>query len=232
MSETTYLYLLCMPQLVRLRVGLADSPGSLATVATVIARHGGNITAVDVHRSGPETAVDEIVVDFPDDADLNGVREALADSGAATLLSHQSARRADPMVQTLRRVIDLLRSPESSADNELTAAVAELCSSPAVWVSNGDQANRYEAGRFAIERHGAVALRSAEVPQELRPTLPEGEVWLLAVPDLDPGGRGRVVFVARPVDLEFTATEITRIETVTALFDELARLRAGTKADV
>jgi hypothetical protein len=215
-----------MPQLVRLRVELADSPGSLATVAAVIAGQGGNITAVDVHHSKPAPAVDEIVVDFPDDADLNGVRKALAESGAATLLSHQSAKRADPMVQTLRRVVDVLRSSSSSPDEELTAAVAELCSSPAVWVSTGEKARHYEAGRFAIERHGAVALRSAEVPPELQATLPDGDVWLLAVPDLNPSGQARVVFVARPIDLEFTTTEITRIEAVTAVFDELARLAA------
>ena len=48
-------------------------PGVIARtlfVAAVIAGQGGNITAVDVHSGHSETAVDEIVVDFPDRTDL------------------------------------------------------------------------------------------------------------------------------------------------------------------
>jgi hypothetical protein len=212
-------------QLVRLRVELADSPGSLARVAGVIAGHGGNITAVDVQRSHPATAVDEIVVDFPDDVELAHLRQAIADSGAATLLSHQAARRVDPVVQLLHRAVEVLQSPLSSPEEALTGALAELCSSPAVWVSTADEADQYETGRFALKEHGAVTIRSREVPPPLRHALPEGEVWLLAVPDLDLSGQPRVVFVARPLDLAFTATEISRIEALTLLYDELVRLR-------
>jgi hypothetical protein len=214
-----------MSQLVRLRVELADSPGSLATVAGVIARHGGNITAVDVQRSLPTTAVDEIVVDFPDDVELAQLRRAIADSGAATLLSHQSARRVDPVVQLLQRAVEVLRAPALAPEEALTAAVAELCSSPAVWVSTAGDADQYETGRFALKEHGAVTIRSRDVPPPLRGALPEGEVWLLAVPDLDLDGQPRVIFVARPLDLAFTATEISRIEALTLLYDELGRLR-------
>jgi hypothetical protein len=216
-----------MAQLVRLRVELADSPGSLATVAGVIAGLGGNITAVDVLRGRPATAVDEIVVDFPDDVELGRVRQSIADSGAATLLSHQSAKRVDPVIQLLRRAVELLQSPVSSPEEALTAAVADLCSSPAVWVSTAEEAEGYETGRFALKEHGAVTVRTTEVPPPLRDALPGGEVWLLAVPDLDLDGRTRVVFVARPLDLAFTVTEISRIEALTALHDELARLRTA-----
>jgi hypothetical protein len=231
-AETGGFYRQDVPQLVRLRVELADSPGSLAVVAAVIAKQGGNITAIDVHRSRPETAVDEIVVEFPDDVDLNGVRAALADSGGGTLLSHQSAKRADPVVQTLRRAVELSQSSSLSPDDELAAAVAELCSSPAVWVSGGDEARTYDAGRFALERHGAVAVRSGQVPPGLQATLPDGDVWLLAVPDLDLGERDRVVFIARPLDLKFTATEIARVEALMALYDELVRLRGFDRSPV
>ncbi len=221
-----------MAQLVRLRIELADTPGSLATVAAVIAGQGGNITAVDVHSGQPSTVVDEIVVDFPDDTNMGDVREAIATSGAATLLSHHSAERADPVIQTLRRTASLLRSPLSSPDAELAAAVAELCSTPSVWVCDGVQARSYDAGRFALENDGAVTLKSADVPEQLRATLPNGEAWLLAIPDVGLNGHGRVVFVARPLDLEFTATEIARIEALTAMYDELVRLRSSAPAGI
>ena len=218
-----------MPQLVRLRVELADSPGSLATVAGVIAGQGGNITAVDVHRSNALTAVDEIMVDFPEGADLARVERAIAESGAATLLSHQSARRVDPIVQVLRRVIELTQSSGTSAERELTAALVELCSAPAVWISSVEEAGHNETGMFAIQQHAALTVRTADVPAALRETLPAGEVWLLAVPDLNLGGQPRVIFVARPIDLEFTTTEITRIEALATLYDELVRLRAAAR---
>ena len=219
-----------MPQLVRLRVELADSPGSLATVAGVIAGQGGNITAVDVHHSNALTAVDEIMVDFPEGADLGRIERAIAESGAATLLSHQSARRVDPIVQLLRRAIELTQSPKSSPEEELTAALVELCSAPAVWISTIEEANQNETGMFAIQQHAALTIRTSEVPAALRETLPAGEVWLLAVPDLNLGGQARVIFVARPLDLEFTTTEITRIEALATLYDELVRLRAAANA--
>jgi hypothetical protein len=209
-----------MAQLVRLRIELADTPGSLATVAGVIAGMGGNITAVDVQGGRPATAVDEIVVDFPDEVELGRVREVIADSGAATLLSQQSAKRVDP-------VVELLQSPATPPEEAVTAALADLFSSPAVWVSTAEEAKEHEAGRFALKEHGAVTVRSQEVPAPLRAALPEGEVWLLAVPDLELEGRSRVVFVARPLELAFTATEISRIEALTTLYDELARLRTA-----
>lgn len=214
-----------MSQLVRLRLELADSPGSLARVAGMIAAHGGNITAVDVQDAKTKKAVDEIVAEFPDAAELGLLRQELASSGVAVLLSHQAARRCDPLVQVLRHAVELLRTPEFLPDEELTRAIAELCSSPSVLVTDGDEAMGIQAGRFALERNFAVTLRTSEVPAGMRMTLVDEEVWLLAVPDTGTGRERRVVFVARPLAMDFTATEITRIEALMALHDELARLR-------
>jgi hypothetical protein len=214
-----------MSQLVRLRLELADSPGSLAKVAGIIAAHGGNITGVDVQNAHPKTAVDEIVAEFPDATELGLLRQQLASSGVAILLSHQAARRSDPLVQVLRHAVELLRSPSFAPDEELTRAVAELCSSPSVLVTDRDEAFGIQAGRFALERNFAIALRTSQVPAGMQPTLLDQEVWLLAVPDTKTGQDRRVVFVARPLAMDFTATEITRIEALMALHDELARIR-------
>jgi hypothetical protein len=215
-----------MGTLVRLRIALADRPGSLATVAAVIADAGGNIQSVDVHRSGMVSAVDDVVVDFPDDVDLVALRTRIADSDAATLLSHQEARATDPIVSVLTRAAAMLASPATDAEEELVRSVAELCSSPVVWVASGGAAEAFEAGRAALEGGGAVAVRTAQLPPDLAERL-AGEVWLLAVPDPELLAGSRVVFVARPLGSEFTTTEISRIEAVMVLHHQLTRLLSG-----
>lgn len=212
-----------MSMLVRLRIALADRPGSLAVVAGIIGEHRGNIVSVDVQRAGVVSAIDDLVVDFPDDHDLQALRNDLLASGAATLLSHQSAYAVDPIVSTLTRVSRMIGERGQDPDGDLARSVADLCSSPVVWVTDVEGATRYEAGRFAIERAGAIALRTTELPEHLAERLP-GEVWLLAVPDPELMSGGRVVFVARPLTHEFTGTEIGRIEAVMALHDQVERL--------
>jgi ACT domain len=216
-----------MTSLVRLRIALADQPGALAKVASAIAAHGGNITALDVHRSagaaaGAAQAVDDVIVEFAGPPDLDRLRGDVAATGAGTLLSHQAAQPLDPVVAVLRRAATMVAHSGRGADSEaeLRAAIAELCAAPVVWVSGPGEADAYDAGRFAVERGGAVAVRTAELPVGHADVLP-GEAWLLAVPDPERLEGGRVVFVARSSS-EFTNTEIARIEALMSLHATLA----------
>ncbi|MGH8920730.1 MAG: ACT domain-containing protein, partial [Actinomycetes bacterium] len=143
--------------LVRLRLSLPDRPGALARAAAVVAEHGGNITAVDVHHSGVLSATADLTVDFPAAPDLNGLRDALAEGGAATLVSHQEARLVDPVVAALQRASGMLAARSRDPDGDLAAAIAEACATPVAWVSPADEAVRWDAGRFAQERGGAIA---------------------------------------------------------------------------
>lgn len=213
-------------KLIRLRISLANRPGALARVATIIAGHGGNITSVDVQNDDAESAIDDLLVEFATEPDLTHLREDLAANGAATVMSHQEARTADPIVATLRRVVEVVDAGPADAGTALAEAVAELCSSPVVWVSPAEEALGYEAGRFALEHEAAIALRTTELPEHLAERLP-GEVCLLAVFDHERMSRGRVVFVARPVANAFTATEIARIEALAALYNRIQRLTAS-----
>ena len=197
-------------KLIRLRISLPDRPGALGEVATIIAGHGGNITSVDVQFVDAESAVDDLVVEFSMDPDLLQLRDDLASHGAATVMSHQEAYAADPIVATLRRMVEVVDAGRADPAAALADGVAELCSSPVVWVSPAEEAARYEAGRFAIEHKAAVAIRTTELPEHLAERL-HGEVCLLAVFDPEGVGEGRVVFVARSVANPFTATEIARI---------------------
>lgn len=211
--------------LIRLRIALADRPGALARVAAMIADHGGNIVSVDVHRAGVVSAVDDVVVDFPDGGDIPALRNDLTASGAATLVSHQAAHVNDAVVSALARAGDMLDGTGGDPGAQLVAAVAELCSSPVVWLSTTADADHYDAGRFARERGGAIALRANDLPNEMAALLP-GEVWLLALPEAERPTNGRVIFVARPLSNEFTSTEIARIEALMALYRRIEQFTA------
>jgi hypothetical protein len=214
-----------MGSLIRLRVALADRPGALAQVATIIAGYGGNITSVDVQRGDGQSAVDDLIVEFAGEPDLAGLRDDLATNRAATVLSHQAAQAVDPIVASFRRLVDIVDTGSGDPAAALAEGVAELCSSPVVWVSSLDEAATYEAGRLALDHHAPVAVHTTRLPEHLAWRLP-GEVCLLAVLDPEPPGRERVVFVARPITNSFTATEIARIEALAALHVRIERLMA------
>ncbi len=216
-----------MTVLLRLRISMPDQPGALARVATIIASHGGNITSIDVQQANTEFAVDELLVDFSGEPDMVGLREALATDGDTILVSHQQTERIDPIVASLRHVVGLLESRSEDAEAALARGVAELCSSPVAWISAADEAARYDAGRFAMERQGVVIMKTTELPAHLAERLP-GEVCLLAMPELDRANQRRVIFVARPVGNDFTATEVARIEALSGVHAALTRISRST----
>ncbi len=84
-------------RLVRLRVGLPDSPGSLARVATIIAENGGNIVDVSHQRAFSRLSVKQADVDFTIEtrnaAHAREIEQALA---AAGLSVYRLESPADP----------------------------------------------------------------------------------------------------------------------------------------
>lgn len=206
--------------MVGMRVALSDRPGALMRLAATIAEHGGNIVSIDVHRQGVTSVVDDLTIDFPSDGDFDRLRHELTANGAGSVLSQWNSRPVDPVVAALGHAAELIGQSPSPDEAGLARAVGKLCGSPVAWVTTTAEASASEAGRFAIERGGAIALHSTELPAHLADRLP-GEVWLLAVPDAGTGLAGRVVFVARPLAHEFTTTEIARIEALLALYEQL-----------
>ena len=213
-----------MSVLVRLRLELADSPGSLAQVAAIIGEHGGNITAIDVQEGSPASAIDEVTVEFQEESDLQILRGHLSESGAATVVSHQTANRADLVVRTLQRLTDVLAASAEERDEGLRRGVAELCSSPVVWISTPADATVYGAGKLAIERESEPVLVRSDEPLPAVAGTITGTAWLLAVANGVSGSRQRVVFVARPDSHEFTTTEISRVEALVALHRRIDEL--------
>ncbi len=213
--------------MLRLRILIPDRPGALARVATIIASHGGNITSIDVQQASGALAVDELLVDFSDEPDAASLREDLAKDGETVLVSQQVTERIDPIVASLLHVAELLESGFDDPEAALVRGVAQMCSSPVAWVSSREEAARYDAGRFAMERQGVVVMATTELPAHLAERLP-GEVCLLAVPDVEQAEQHRVIFVARPLGNDFTTTEVARIEALVSLHAALAKvIRTG-----
>jgi hypothetical protein len=199
----------------RLRIELPDQPGALATVAAVIAAQEGNVVSVDIHELDGAKAVDEIVVDAPDDWDTAALASFVAAQGAELLSCALAVDRVDPMVKALRFAGALVASDPSRDTLELGRAVLEVASATAAWVSTRSEALHYEAGRRAVAHDGPVVLRTDDLPPAVKADS-RGPLWVLAVPDgrLEPS---LVAFATRPLALRFTTSEICRVEALLAL---------------
>ena len=210
-----------MGAVLRLRISLADRAGALAQVATVIGLHGGNIVSIDVHRSGVDGAIDDLVVEFTDDPELGDLSHDLSTDAAATLLSHRRTVAVDPVAAPLRT---LLRYLEGSADSTaVTEGIAELCPGTVAEVVGRDLAAQNEVGRLAVDARTPQMRRTGAVPGGLEDRV-TGEVWLLAVPDTGYASGDRVVFVAHPDATEFTRTEVERIVALVEVHHQLGNL--------
>jgi hypothetical protein len=215
--------------LVRMRIELPNAPGSLAVVASVIADHGGNITAIDVHEGSPGRAVDEMTIEFGDNVDLGEVRRQIGLRASGQVLSHQTASPVDLIVRVLGRLTEALGADDYDKDETLRRGVAALCATPAVWVRSAQDAMTHQAGRLAIEHPGnAMVARTNEALPPLGETV-NGEAWLLAVAERR-AESPRVVLVARPVTQGFTPTEASRVEALVALHTELDLIRTPASA--
>ncbi|HEV7886274.1 MAG TPA: hypothetical protein VGO92_01860 [Acidimicrobiales bacterium] len=199
----------------RLRVELPDQPGALASVASVIAAGDGNVLSLDIHELDGAQAVDEIVVEAPEEWDTSALERRLAGVGADLLSCAPAVDRDDPMVRALRFAGALVAADPSRDQLELGRAVLEVTGASSAWVSSRGEAVQFEAGRRAMAHDGPVVLRTEDVPASVRADS-RGPVWLLAVPDgrLEPT---LVAFATRPLGLRFTTSEITRVEALLAL---------------
>jgi len=210
---------------VRLRVELADRPGSLADLATVIAGRRGNITAIDVLEGEGGLVVDEITIEAPDDLDLPLLRSEIATIAKARVLSHQRAEVVDPIVRVLRRVGDAVERVPADPAEALRLGLADLCATPAVWVIDAEAASTYGVGRQALEDPGmAVLTRTSEKLPSLGETV-SGEASVVAVGTVT-SGRPCVAMVARSVTQGFTPTECHRIEALVGLHARLEAVAA------
>jgi hypothetical protein len=202
----------------RLRIELPDQPGALAHVAAMIAQAGGNVVSLDIHEVDGAQAVDEIVIEAPEEFEPARLAARLAESGADLLSCGPALELTDPMVRALRFAGALVAADPSRDLLELGRAVLEVTGATSAWVSTRTEAMQYEAGRRAIAHDGPIVLRTDDLPPSVRMDA-RSPVWVLAVPDGGDGlsPPGLVAFATRPAALRFTTSEIGRVEALLAL---------------
>jgi hypothetical protein len=210
--------------LYRLRVELPDRPGALADVATAIAAHRGNVVAIDIHELDGDKAVDEIVIDGPEDWDGEALAGALPGLGAELLSWGEDIDATDAMVRALRFAGSLVASEPTQSSLELGRAVLEVTRANAAWVATPGEARHYEAGRRALGHQGAIVIRSNDLPSAVEDPAPTA--WVMAVPDAADTPT-MVAFAVRPLSLRFTRSEVARVEALLALSSALSYRRAA-----
>jgi hypothetical protein len=204
-----------------IRVELPDLPGALAKVATVVSELNGDVVSVDIHEVDGRNAVDELVVEFLTGLDPGELGTALERTGAGRLLScSPTPARADPVVEALAWARDIVAAYGGDDTTVLTHVLGEACPAAAVWVAPIDDGREVAAGRLALVRGLPVVQRAEEMPAGFGVDAP-GPVWILALTD---GGEPtrNIAFLARPISLRFTASEVRRADSLMAIQRALA----------
>jgi len=175
----------------RLRIELPDRPGALASVSGVLASSGANIVSIDVHEIDDGSAVDEIVVEVDDDWTPQSAAAALSTNGVGALLSsRRMGNREDAVTAALRAVASMAAAAPEDLDGYCIAAVMQMVSGSSIVLVSSDDAGDVQDGSV-VHRvdHG----------------------WQLAAVDDDTDPQ-TIAVLARPLNVRFSATEISRVE--------------------
>jgi hypothetical protein len=193
----------------RLRIELPDRPGALASVSSVLAENGANIVSIDVHEVDAGTAVDEIVVEVVEGWAPQPMAAALAADGVGSLLSsRRMANLEDAVTAALRAVASMAAAPPDELDGYCTAAVLQVASGSSAFLISADEAAGVQEGSVVSRiEHG----------------------WQLAAVD-DASDPQTVAVVTRPLNVRFSATEISRVEALLRIRRRLLAARGLASA--
>ena len=112
-----------MTQTYILRVWMPDRPGALGALASRIGAVGGDVTGIDILDRGAGRAIDELVVELPDDALVELLVTEIHQVDGVDIESIRPAAEAlhDPRVDALETAALLVGAPTPAA------AIEELC---------------------------------------------------------------------------------------------------------
>ncbi|MEZ5217057.1 MAG: ACT domain-containing protein [Ilumatobacteraceae bacterium] len=204
----------------RIRVELEDRPGALAQLAGLLAEHGADVMSIDIHELTDGRAVDEVFVRVPDDWDDAPFRTALEVSGRGSVLDVAVTGPAgDRVVVALQWARHLVANGVQHNEFELAGTIVQLCAGAVAWVGAVDEVGGVELAAEALASLTPVVRDLEEWPPQL--DLQDGRGgWVLAIPD-HPVQPLRIALVGRRRSSPFTATEITRIQTLLEFTAEL-----------
>jgi len=187
----------------RLRIELPDRPGALAGVTSEIAESNANILSIDVHEVDGNTAIDEIVVEVTDDWAPGALAAAMALGGVGNLLSSRLVVASDdPVTAALEAVVAMVSGNPGSVDAECCSALLSLALGSSARLLDVEAAVLDSTGHLALDRRGPIVSRVEDG---------DDVSWVLAAPD-DPTDPHTVALVTRPLDMRFSATEVSRVE--------------------
>ena len=112
-----------MSQTYILRVWMPDRPGALGALASRIGAVGGDVTGIDILERGAGRAIDELVVELPDDTVVDLLIVEIHQVDGVDIESIRPAAEAlhDPRVDALETAAVLVGAPTPAA------AIEELC---------------------------------------------------------------------------------------------------------
>jgi hypothetical protein len=202
----------------RLRIELPDRPGALAGVTSEIADSEANILSIDVHEVDGGTAIDEIVVEVPDGWAPGALAASMAMSGVGNLLSSRLVVTSDdPVTAALDAVVAMVTGSPADVDAACCAALLSLALGSSARLLDAGAAALDPTGRLAVDRSGPIVHRADDGGGQVS--------WVLAAPD-DATDPRTVALVTRPVDMRFSATEVSRVEALLRIRRSLLAGRA------
>lgn len=205
----------------RVRVELADEPGALAGVATVLAGLGVDVVSVDVLEVDGVTVVDELVLRLPAEVGPREVEDALRLGGAGDVLSSQiDVPRGDATVRAMELVASVLSAP---GDAQLAGrGLAEIAYADAGAWLDLTEASRFPLARRAREQGVPTSGRAGSEVSPL--AVPGG--WVLWLTPAVEHPR-HIAVVARRMDVRFSATEAARLRAFVTLLENLQALQVS-----
>ena len=144
-----------------MRVWLPDRPGALGAVASRVGAVGGDVVGIEILERGGGRAVDELVVELPDESlvDLLVAEMTQVDGVDVEDVRPLADALHDPRLDALETAAQLVGA--TSGDEILEAlcerATATIGAEWAVVVDLDDASSKVEVGDAAVRRRGSLA---------------------------------------------------------------------------
>ncbi len=201
----------------RIRVQVPEVVGSLARLTAVLASHGASIRSVDIHQVDGDAAIDEIMVEGPEEWEPIELGADIAAIGANLLTLLEVDQPRDGAASGLVWAAAVLADGPAKCDEHLAFGLAELVAAPLAWISTVEDSVVLDGAALALERGSPVVVRTAGFEG---PAGPVADGWLLVAAD-DPVEPRVLAFASRPKSMRFAACDVARVEAVLAFRSQL-----------
>lgn len=205
----------------RLRVQVPERVGSLARLTAVLADHGASIRSVDIHQVDGDTAIDEIIVEGPEEWEPVALVGDIAATGATLISILEVDQPRDAPAGGLQWVAAVAAAGMAALDEHLAFGLAELVAAPTAWLASPEEGAGTEGVTLALERGAPVVVRTAGF---VGPGGPVSDGWLLVAAD-DPLEPQAFAFAWRPRSMRFAACDVARVEALLAFRRTLTNTR-------